>query len=330
MKNRLLLVGVAVVCSSWVPLQAADPPQAKPQPPVSPRADPRLDPASASAIQTGKGHPFACADYTQGKVFLVSAAGQVQWQYPAPACDDLWVLPSGNLLFVTGHGVKEVTRDKQTVFCYETRSEVYACQRLPNGNTFVGECNAGRLLEIDPSGKIVKQLRLLPEGKDGGHLYMRNARCLAGGRYLVAHYGQRVVREYDSEGRIVREIPAPGGPHSVVRLPGGNTLVACGDLDGESAKVFEVDREGKTVWQVTSADLPGIHLRFMTGLQRLPNGNTVMSNWLGHGHFGTAPHLIEVTPEKKIVWTFSDHKEMKTISSVQLLDVPAAFGKVPI
>ena len=215
-----------------------------------------------------------------------------------------------------------MTRDKQTVFCYETRSEVYACQRLPNGNTFVGECNAGRLLEIDPSGKIVKQLRLLPEGKDGGHLYMRNARCLADGHYLVAHYGQRVVREYDSEGRVVREIPAPGGPHSVVRLSGGNTLVACGDLDGESAKVFEVDREGKTVWQVTSADLPGIRLRFMTGLQRLPNGNTVMSNWLGHGQFGTAPHLIEVTPEKKIVWTFSDHKTMRTISSVQLLDAP--------
>ena len=34
------------------------------------------------------------------------------------------------------------------------------------------------------------------------------------------------------------------------------------------------------------ATLPGISLKFMTGLQRLPNGNTVMTNWLGHGNFG--------------------------------------------
>ena len=33
-------------------------------------------------------------------------------------------------------------------------------------------------------------------------------------------------------------------------------------------------------------------------------------------------HMIEVTPDKKVVWTFFDHKTMKTIASVQLLDVP--------
>jgi hypothetical protein len=54
----------------------------------------------------------------------------------------------------------------------------------------------------------------------------------------------------------------------------------------------------------------------------LPNGNTVLSNWLGHGQFRKAPHLIEVTPDKKVVWTFADHDTMRTISSVQLIDVP--------
>ena len=61
----------------------------------------------------------------------------------------------------------------------------------------------------------------------------------------------------------------------------------------------------------------------MAGLQRLSNGNTVCSNWLGHSQFGNAPHLIEITPDKKVVWTFADHKTMKTVSSIQLLDVPA-------
>ena len=96
---------------------------------------------------------------------------------------------------------------------------------------------------------------------------------------------------------------------------------------GRQAKVFEVDKTGKIVWQVASDDLPDISLKFMTGLQRLPNGNTVMTNWLGHGEFGKAPHVIEVTPDKKVVWTFADHKTMKTISSIQLLDTPGDVTK---
>lgn len=272
-------------------------------------------------IQTGNGHPFACTDYSAGKVFLVSAAGKVEWEYATKSCNDLWVLPNGNLLFNTGHGVQEVTREKKVVFDYQSKSEIYACQRLPNGNTFVGECNAGRLLEFDPAVKLVKEIRLLPEGKDGGHLYMRNARCLPNGHYLVAHNGDQMVREYDSSGKLIREIPATGGPHSVVRLKNGNTLISTGDRPG-GHRVFEVDPAGKTVWEVKDDELPGLSLKFMAGVQRLPNGNTVMSNWLGHGQFGKSAHLIEVTPDKQVVWTFADHQTMRTVSSIQLLDVP--------
>lgn len=282
----------------------------------------------ADSIQTGTGHKFVCTDYSQGKVFIVNAEGKSEWEYPAPSCNDLWVLPNGNFLFNTGHGVKEVTREKKVVFEYQSKSEIYACQRLANGNTFVGECNAGRLLEIQPDGKIVKEIKLLPEGKDGGHSYIRNARRLENGHYLVAHYGEQMVREYDADGKVVREIKATGAPHSVVRLANGNTLIACGDRPGGS-RVFEVDPDGKTVWEVSNADLKdiGIGLTFMAGFQRLPNGNTVMSNWLGHGKFGKAPHVIEVTPDKKIVWTFADHATMKTVSSIQLLDVPGDVTK---
>ena len=283
-------------------------------------------PLVGTSVQRGVGHHFACTDYTQGKVFIVSAEGKVVWEYPASSCNDLWVLPNGNLLFNTGHGVREVTREKRVVFDYQSKSEIYACQRLENGNTFIGECNAGRLLEAAPDGKIVKELRLLPEGKDGGHAYMRNARWLGNGHYLVAHYGDQVVREYDVVGKVVREIPAAGGPHSVVRLKNGNTLIACGDLPG-GGRVFEVDAAGKVVWQVQSDELPGISLKFMAGLQRLPNGNTVMANWLGHGQFGKAPHVIEVTRDKQVVWTFADHQTMRTISSLQLLDVPGDATK---
>jgi hypothetical protein len=274
----------------------------------------------------GSGHPFACTDYSAGKVFLVSKEGKVEWEYSAPSCNEIWVLPNGNLLFNTGHGVKEVTRDKRVVFEYQSKSEIYACQRLANGNTFIGECNAGRLLEMDPAGKVVKELRLLPEGKDGGHVYMRNARRLENGHYLVTHYGEQVVREYDAEGKVVLSIPATGGPHSAARLPNGNTVVTCGDMPGGS-RVFEADKQGRMIWQVQGGELPGIQLKFIAGFQRLPNGNTVICNWLGHGQFGTAPHLIEITPDKQVAWTFADHQTMKTIASVQLLDIKGDVTK---
>ncbi len=281
----------------------------------------------ATSLQTGTGHPFVCTDYTQGKVFIFSADGQAQWSYPAESCNDLWVLPNGNLVVNTGHGAKEITRDNKVVFSYESTSEIYACQRLANGDTFIGECNSGRLLDVAPDGRIVKEIRLLPTGTDGGHGFMRNARRLANGNTLVAHYGLDVVREYDASGKMVREIPAPGGPHSVVRLPDGNTLIACADRSPGKPQVIEVDPLGKIVWQVLETELPGIRLKFMTGLQRLPNGNTVMTNWLGHGSLGQAPHIIEVTHDKKVVWTFNDHKTLRTVSSIQLLDIPGDTTK---
>ncbi len=277
--------------------------------------------ATNAPIQPGQGHRFACTDYTQGKVFIVTAEGKVEWEYNSGNCNDLWVLPNGNLLFNTGHGVREVTRDKRVVFDYKSKSEIYACQRLTNGNTFIGECNGGRLIEVTPQLNVVKEIRFLPQGADGGHLHMRNARCLENGHYLVAHYGFQAVREYDAQGKLFKTIWADGGPHSAARLPNGHTVVSCGDGKGGS-RVFEADEEGRMVWEVKGDELPGISLKFMAGFHRLPNGNTVMSNWLGHNQFGKAPHLIEVTPDKKVVWTFADHKTMRTISSVVILDVP--------
>ena len=265
-------------------------------------------------------HSFVCTDYTQGKVFIISEEGKAIWEYPATNCNDVWMLPNGNILFNTGKGVKEVTRDKQVVFQYESKSEIYACQRLKNGNTFIGECNSGKLLEVAPDGKIVKSIDLLPDSVDGAHAFMRNARKLENGNYLVAHYGLDVVREYSADGKMVMEFPVKGGPHSVVRLPDGNTLVACSDHNGEP-KVVEFDPSGKIVWQVLKNDLPGIELKFMTGLQRLPNGNTVMTNWLGHNQFGKAPHAIEVTRDKKVVWSYSDFSFIQTMSSIQLIDL---------
>lgn len=272
-----------------------------------------------------KGKRFAVGDYSSGKVCIVEPDGTVSWEQKAPSCDDLWILPGGSILFSTGHGVKEVAKDGRVRFEYQSASEIFAVQRLANGNTFVGECTAGRLIEVAPDGKVVRSIALLPEGQNGGHSFMRNARVLTNGNYLVTLCGQKTVTEYAPDGKAVWTFKVSGGvPHSVARLDNGNTLIACGD-SGEPG-LLEVSPEGKIVWEVSNKDLPGQPLKFLTGFQKLPNGNVLISNWLGHGKFGTAPHLLEITPEKKVVWTYADHQTFKTIATVQVF----AEGDTPL
>jgi hypothetical protein len=274
-------------------------------------------------------HTILCADYTQGIVCIISDEGKMVWQYPAERCNDLWALPDGNILFTTGNGVKEVTRDKKIVFSYESKSEIYACQRLANSNTFLGECNSGRLLEVNPAGTIIKEIKLLPDSCDGGHFFMRNARKLENGNYLVAHYGLDKVCEYNPFGKCIMEIRITGGPHSAIRLPDGNTLISCSDHNGDP-RIVEVNKSGKIVWQLSQSELPGIELKFMAGMQCLPSGNLLLTNWLGHNQFGKAPHAFEITRDKKVVWLYNDTTFLKTMSSIQIMDKDSdyTFGRI--
>ena len=57
--------------------------------------------------------------------------------------------------------------------------------------------------------------------------------------------------------------------------------------------IFEADGDGRVVWKIAHDELPGVSLKLAAGFQRLPNGNTVLANFLGHGELGSAPHLIE-------------------------------------
>lgn len=262
---------------------------------------------------------FAGADYSQGIVFIMEN-NRIVWQHKAPESNDIWVLPNGNLLFSTGKGVLEVTRQNDTVFHYASESPIFACQRLKNGNTFIGECNAGRLLEVSPEGNIVSDICILPEGiSDGTFAFMRNARKLDNGHYLVAHYGDECVKEYDRAGKVVWQVKIPGGPHSVIRLPDGHTLVAVADKT-QNPRIVELDKQGKTVWEISNKDIPGKPLKFLGGMQYFPDGRLLFTNWVGHVNPEQRNHLFLVDREKNILCTVENREGIQTMSSVFSLD----------
>jgi hypothetical protein len=275
----------------------------------------------------GAGHPFLCTDSYGGNVSLVSAEGKVLWQYPVTHPQDCWALPNGNFLFCHLTGVIEINPERQIVWEYKAgpNTEVHACQPLPDGRVLAMENGPCRIIEIDRTGKIAKAVYLpVPPAPIKLHDQFRGVRKTADGHYLVCAKGEHKVLELDGDGHILRTIPVPGDVHEVVLLPDKHLLIDCGD----GHKIVELDENEKVVWEINENDLPGNPLRLVAGCQRLPNGNTVFCNYLGHDHLtDPQPHVFEVTRDKKVVWEFSDKEHFKTINQIQLLDVSGDVTK---
>jgi hypothetical protein len=263
----------------------------------SPAADPPAGSVTHTFLATG------------GETFIVDGTGKTTWTYPHSSRDG-WVLPSGNVLLALsksqtypGGAVVEVTREGKVVSEFKgTQAEVNTVQPLDGGAVLLTEAGAKpRLLEVSRGGKIVVEVPLQAQTRDH-HLQTRMARKLANGNYLVPQLLDRVVREYDPKGKVVWEVKTPHMPFTAIRLADGNTLIGCtlGNL------VIEVDREGNEVWRVTNDDLPGKPINDACGVQRLPNGNTVITS-----HHATAKQvkLTEVTRDKKVVWTYTDDRK---------------------
>jgi hypothetical protein len=261
-------------------------------------------------------HSFlACGEETR----IIDGAGKVTWRYPASSRDG-WVLDDGNVLLALsksksypGGAVIEVARDGKIVFEFKgTQAEVNTVEPLAGGGILLTEAGSRpRLLELNRQGKIVVEVPLQAQTKDL-HLQTRMARKLANGNYLVPQLLDRVVREYSPNGTVVAEIKTPHMPFTAIRLDNGHTLVGCtlGDL------VVEFDASGKEVWRVSNDDLPGRPINDACGVQRLPNGNTVITS---HHAGANKVKLTEVTPAKAIAWTYTDDRPAG-IHHFQILD----------
>jgi Mal s 1 allergenic protein-like len=260
------------------------------------------------------------------RVAIVNAKGEIEWEAPnndAREIHDIQLLPDGAVLFQTSYTtVVEMNRDKQVVWRYEAkpkegytgRVEIHSYQRLKNGLTMIAESGNARLVEVDKKGQIVKEIALTVDNPNA-HRDTRMVRKLDNGHYLVCHEGDGKLREYDGAGKVVwtYEMDMNGRPASpghgpeghgvavfgAIRMPNGNTMIA----GGNNNRVLEVTPAGKVVWSVDQKELPGVTLAWVTTLQLLPNGNLI----IGNTHAGPDnPQLIEVTRDKKVVWTFKD------------------------
>ena len=297
-----------------------------------------------AAVHAGDKPGYRVLARDKGHVAIVNAKGEVEWEVP---CDtdahDIAMLPNGNVLMpVSDTKIVEMSPAKKVVWQYESKPtaankghvEVHSFQRLADGVTLIAESGNKRLIEVNKDGKIVREIPLTVDHPNA-HRDTRLVRKLDNGHYLVCHEGDGKVREYDAAGKVVWSYTldlagrprSPGhGPEGhgtevfgAIRMPNGHTMIA----GGNNNRVIEVDKDGKIVWSIGHDELPGIRLAWVTTLQLLPNGDLIVGNC----HAGPDnPQLFEVTREKKVVWTFNDHKTFgNDVAAAQVLGVK---GKV--
>lgn len=227
-------------------------------------------PASRAQADDAITHRILCADSSKGRIAIIDEAGKTEWEKKIGPLHDLHLLSNGNVLMQTSWT---------------------------------------ELMEVEPaSGMVVWQYNSAKAGGNAGkpvevHAFQR----LDNGWTMIAESGPARIIEVDAAGEIQHTVklkvskPHPHRDTRLVRkLASGNYLV-CHEGDG---LVREYQPDGSTAWEyevpLFDQKPAGGHGVEAWGNQcycalRLANGNTLISTGNGHG-------VIEVTPEKKIVW----------------------------
>jgi hypothetical protein len=214
------------------------------------------------------------------KIVRYDHKGQVTWEYPAEIARDILLLPNNNILFCYNNnydarksgnqsGVIEVTPDKRIVFEYKTTGQVFSCARLANGDTAISASSQAKILIVDAKGNLKKEI--ITKSKPG-HSSLRQVRGCKNGDILIAEELAKVVRRYDAQGNVVREIPMPYTPFGIIEKEDGNIII-CG-----RSGVREVALDGKVVWDFVAKEHPQLGIRWCTGIELLSNGNILVAN----------------------------------------------------
>lgn len=273
--------------------------------------------------------PLSADEVTHGflatgqQTYIMNGAGEQVWSYPSRSRDG-YVLDDGRIVLAVNKGKKYpggavvlIDRDARTekLVWKGTQSEVNSAQPTADNTFVLTEAGAKpRLLEVDESGKVIVEFALQCQSKNH-HMETRMARKLDDGTYLAPHLLDFAIKHYDATGKVLGEIDTTvkgdpdrkihSWPFTAIRQSNGNTLVCC--TNGN--RVVEFDVSGSVVWELTNDDLPGPWLQDPCGGQVLANGNVVIASYAGGRKDVNAPKLLEVTRDKKVVWTYKDGKK---------------------
>lgn len=253
---------------------------------------------------------------------MVNESGKLIWEMKCPSPRDCWKTPDGNYLFCHRDGVVEKLDNGRTLWDYTAPQgvEVQSLQPMWNGHMLVLEAGRCRIRQMDNMTGIHFEIDLEPPPSSVAisDQFRGLRRAKADGHFFVCRKAEREIEELDSLGKSLRRIPVEGEPHMCVPLPNGNLLMAL----GSGHRVVEMNRAAEVIWELHEHDIPGNPLREVTGLQRLPNGNTVVCNSPVKDEKNQQSLVFEVNPAKELVWAYGDSAPFQSINQIHLTSIP--------
>lgn len=273
------------------------------------------------AAQNGPGYAFVACDVDTYEITKFSPAGEATWVYSQVRPIDVWPMTNGAVLVAylpsartsNRGGVRMVNAAKETVFDYAYNDEIMSCQPMPNGHILVNECGVGRVTEIDVNGKAIRGFDVHAKGK--GHQTARLIRMTPAGTVLVAECYSHKAREYDFSGTAIHEWDLPMA-YGATRLTNGNTLIS----GYKPARLVEVDKTGKVVWNVDATDLPSeLNVGSFCESTRLPNGHTLVACGSRSSKPGPRVVILELSADKRVVWKQMEPSRTRETTSVKVL-----------
>ena len=275
----------------------------------------------------GKGmeqHPMLYIGEGYNKMFLVNH-GKIVWTYstgPGNEYDDVWMLSNGNILFTRMQYIAEIKPEKKVVWRYDAvpGTEIHACQPIGLDKVlFIVNGLPPRLMVVNIKTKAVEVEHVLPAPSETDpksvHPQFRRVRYTSKGTYLIPFLNMNRVVEYDKDFKEIWSYDAVK-PWAAIRLKNGNTLIT----KENDVSTVEVNPKKETVWEVSKADIPDQYWYGNSqSVTRLANGNTIICSRGGDKH---GPQLVEITPDKKIVWVLEDWQHFGPATAVQVLDEP--------
>jgi hypothetical protein len=188
--------------------------------------------------ETWLGKVLVVSAHPDGRLVELGEGGKTVWaaKYLWPWCCQ--GLPDGHRLVgsTLRSRVDEYDAEGRPVWGLDVASGAKAVQRLPGGNTLVALRGGAKMLEYRPDGTVGWEVSLPASPED--------VRRLDGGNTLVTLSDSGTVAEVDRRGRVVWEAKGMKRPVSAQRIDNGNTLVS----DFEGGGVVELDRDGRVVW----------------------------------------------------------------------------------
>jgi hypothetical protein len=190
-----------------------------------------------------------------------------------------------------------------------------AVHRLADGTTLLATVSGANIVLnlVTATGQMKSQISY------AGFSYVRLVRPTSTGTYLVA--ADTVVFEGDASGKVLSQIPIPGGMHTwkAMRLANGNLAVT----SGYGATLLVFDAAGKLLVTMGGKNQPmatAIAPEFYADFHVLPSGNFFVANSQADRVMDNSIQLLEYNPAGLLVWQQKQPMGIHSVEEAIVLD----------